>query len=78
MEKHTIKLLGKGLRQELSLPDDLPFPIREALKALAEAESGRGEQGTYYRSAELRRPIDLLGMSLTEWRNRTKDSCGCA
>ncbi len=36
MEKSTIKALGKVLKQELRLPEDLPFPIKRALQALAE------------------------------------------
>ena len=36
MEKATIKALGKVLKQELRLPEDLPLPIQKALQALAE------------------------------------------
>jgi hypothetical protein len=35
MEKSTIKALGKVLKEELRLPEDLPFPIKRALQALA-------------------------------------------
>lgn len=36
MEKSTIKALGKGLKQERRIPEDLPFPIQKALQALSE------------------------------------------
>jgi hypothetical protein len=36
MEKAIIKALGKVLKQELRLPEDLPFPMQKALEALAE------------------------------------------
>jgi hypothetical protein len=36
MKKLTIKALSKGLQQEFRPPEDLPFPLRKALKALAD------------------------------------------
>jgi hypothetical protein len=36
MDESTIKALGKVLKEELRLPEDLPFPIKRALQALAE------------------------------------------
>ena len=36
MEKSTIKILGKGLKQSFRPPEDLPYPMRKALEALAD------------------------------------------
>ncbi len=36
MEKHTLKRLGDQLRKEIVPLEDLPFPMREALRKLAE------------------------------------------
>jgi hypothetical protein len=38
MEHETIELIGKRLRERLSLPEDIPAAMREALQALADAE----------------------------------------
>lgn len=35
MEKSTIKGLGKGLQRTFVPPEDLPYPMRKALEALA-------------------------------------------
>jgi len=70
MEKHTIKLLGKALRDDLALPEDLPFPVREALKALATAE------GYCEKKAPLQRPIDILGLCIVDLHRRPKEKCG--
>jgi hypothetical protein len=35
MDKRTIYLIGHKLRREFKPPDDLPYPMRMALKALA-------------------------------------------
>lgn len=38
MDKFVIRMAGEQLKQKFPVYDDLPFPIRKALKALAEAE----------------------------------------
>lgn len=38
MDKLFIKLAGEQLKRELTVCDDLPAPIRKALRALPEAE----------------------------------------
>jgi hypothetical protein len=35
MDKPTINLIGHKLRREFKPPDDLPYPMQMALKALA-------------------------------------------
>jgi hypothetical protein len=35
MDKPTIYLIGHKLRREFKAPDDLPYPMQMALKALA-------------------------------------------
>ena len=40
MDKPTIKRLGKQLRKEIVPLHDLPFPMREALRKLAEKFDG--------------------------------------
>jgi hypothetical protein len=35
MEKETIKALGKVLKRDLRVPEDLPYPIKKALEQLA-------------------------------------------
>lgn len=35
MDKPTINLIGHKLRREFKAPDDLPYPMQMALKALA-------------------------------------------
>ena len=35
MEKSSIQALGRVLRHEFKPPEDLPFPLRKALEALA-------------------------------------------
>jgi hypothetical protein len=44
MKKSTIKALGKGLQQEFKPPEDLPFPLQKALKALAELPAEAAEE----------------------------------
>lgn len=44
MKKSTIKALGKGLQQEFRPPEDLPFPLQKALKALAELPAEEPEE----------------------------------
>lgn len=44
MEKSTIKALGKKLRQQFTPPDDLPFPLQKALKALADLPNDPDEK----------------------------------
>ena len=41
MEKHTLKRLGDQLRKEIVPLDDLPYPMREALRKLAEKYDGQ-------------------------------------
>lgn len=36
MEKQTLKRLGRQLRKEIVPLEDLPYPMREALRKLAE------------------------------------------
>ena len=36
MEQSTIRILGKGLKQSFRPPEDLPYPMRKALEALAD------------------------------------------
>ncbi len=66
MEKQTIKLLGKRLQKELSLPSDVPFPIREALKSLVEAQS---QQNLLRQSSDFQRQIEIPDRSLLECRS---------
>jgi hypothetical protein len=40
MEKHTLRRLGAQLRKEIVPLEDLPFPMREALRKLAEKYDG--------------------------------------
>jgi hypothetical protein len=40
MEKHTLRRLGAQLRKEVVLLEDLPYPMREALRKLAEKYDG--------------------------------------
>ena len=42
MEKQTLKRLGRQLRKEIVPLEDLPFPMREALRKLAEKYDQRG------------------------------------
>ncbi len=44
MKKSTIKALGKGLQQEFKPPEDLPFALQKALKALAELPAESDEK----------------------------------
>lgn len=44
MEKSIIKSIGKGLQQEFKPPEDLPFPLQKALKALAELPAEVAEE----------------------------------
>lgn len=41
MEKHTLKRLGDQLRKEIVPLEDLPYPMREALRKLAEKYDGQ-------------------------------------
>jgi Mg2+ and Co2+ transporter CorA len=41
MEKDTLKRLGAQLRKEIVPLEDLPFPMREALRKLAEKYDGQ-------------------------------------
>lgn len=50
MDKTRLHFLGHRLRREFRVPDDLPFPMRKALEALAdpdptETESKIGKSG---------------------------------
>jgi hypothetical protein len=38
MERHFKSMFGKQFRKEFVVPDDLPFPMRKALEALANNE----------------------------------------
>jgi hypothetical protein len=40
MEKQTLRRLGAQLRKEVVLLEDLPYPMREALRRLAEKYEG--------------------------------------
>lgn len=40
MEKQTLRRLGAQLRKEVVLLEDLPYPMREALRRLAEKPDG--------------------------------------
>ena len=40
MEKHTLRRLGAQLRKENVPLEDLPYPMREALRKLAEKYDG--------------------------------------
>ena len=55
MEKETIKALGKVLKRELRLPEDLPYPIKKALEQLAkqpdEEEAGEPSHFQWPRTA---------------------------
>jgi len=44
MEKSTVALLGQGLRQEFKAPENLPFPLRKALEALAKLPAELDEE----------------------------------
>ncbi|ODT22188.1 MAG: hypothetical protein ABS54_11755 [Hyphomicrobium sp. SCN 65-11] len=39
MDKTRIHIFGKGLRRSFCPPDDLPYPMRKALEALASSEA---------------------------------------
>ncbi len=41
MEKHTLKRLVDQLRKEIVPLEDLPYPMREALRKLAEKYDGQ-------------------------------------
>ena len=43
MEKFSIQALGRGLKHEFKPPEDLPFPLRKALEALASCPLNRRE-----------------------------------
>ena len=44
----TIKALGAGLKQEFKPPEDLPFPLRKALEALAKLPPQQEGDGPLY------------------------------
>ena len=44
MERHLESVLSKQLRQWFKVPEDLPYPLRKALEALAEASADEPEQ----------------------------------
>ena len=43
MDKPTINLIGHKLRREFRAPDDLPYPMQMALKALARQPAHDGD-----------------------------------
>jgi len=64
MEKHTLKRLGRQLRKEIVPLEDLPFPMREALRKLAEkydqqepAESDNDNESTARECGDPNQPL---------------------
>jgi hypothetical protein len=43
MDKPTLNLIGHKLRREFKAPDDLPYPMQMALKALARQPARDGD-----------------------------------
>jgi hypothetical protein len=55
MDKPTINLIGHKLRREFKPPDDLPYPMQMALKALALQPVRDGDNDNDIRHDEIRR-----------------------
>lgn len=43
MDKTRLHVLGRRLRREFRVPDDLPFPMQKALEALATRDTPEAE-----------------------------------
>ena len=59
MDKPTLNLIGHKLRREFKPPDDLPYPMQMALKALANQPVRDGDSDNDIRREDT--PQSILG-----------------